>query len=237
MHHDRLSMLGKMAACMAHELRNPLFAIERLVGLLKTEINPFQIEKVNTYLSVIDHEIKTMYRQITSFLSFSKNKGAEEPFVPRQLIEIVQTVLELTQPRLTSEKIELDIESQSRCILEVQEIGLQQVICNLINNSIDALMTIDSSRKITIRLYEDNNCGYLSIRDNGPGIPDNLKSRLFEPFATEKAGGTGLGLAISNQIILKHYGELTFQSQKGNTEFVVTIPKEKIKTESKKDAV
>ena len=101
---------------------------------------------------------------------------------------------------------------------------LNQVWTNLIDNAIDAM---DGKGEITIRTSQENDCVLVEIIDNGSGIPQDLRSRIFEPFFTSKevGKGSGLGLDISRRIIVqKHKGSLRFESQPGKTNFQVRIP-------------
>jgi signal transduction histidine kinase len=105
LHDDRLSMLGKMAASMAHEIRNPLTAIEGFIQLIRIEMNNptfLNLSKINGFLDIIQSEFHGLYGQITSFLSFSKNDGFEEPYISCTIKEMIESVLELANPRLIS---------------------------------------------------------------------------------------------------------------------------------------
>lgn len=228
LHDDRLSMLGKMAASMAHEIRNPLSAIEGFIKLIKDEAlsQPVQTHtKINEYIGVIEKEFEGLFRQITSFLSFSKNDGTEELYEELSMWDVIHPILELTNPRAINENVEIIKHIETDFNIFVQKMAIQQVLSNLINNSIEALSTCKHEKKIIVRSWEDLNQYYISVIDNGPGIPIHLQSTIFEPFVTNKKNGTGLGLAICKQLMVKNNGDLTFTSREGETVFTISIAK------------
>lgn len=228
LHNDRLNMLGKMAASMAHEIRNPLFAIQGFLQLIKEDspcLTCGTYENIQRYIDIIEHEFEGLYRQITSFLSFSKNFDTEESYVECSVKEIIDPVIDLIQPRTVYENVEITLEVDTTSPMLAQKIAIQQVLSNLLNNSIDALNHVDYPKKITIRCWEDAEHHYISVTDNGPGIPQALQKSIFEPFVTGKATGTGLGLAICKQIIEKHQGDLNFTSDQEKTVFTFSVVK------------
>lgn len=227
LHEDRLNLLGKMAASMAHEIKNPLFAIEGFLKLLRSELPLESLHKVREYLSIIDREFKGLYQQITNLLSFSKDNGLEEPVIAIDSGEIIKSVLDLISPQLADESIELNLQLEKHANILVQRQAIQQVIMNLVSNSIDALREVNHPKKITIRTYEEQNYYYISVEDNGEGIPKDLEPNLFTPFVTGKKNGTGLGLSICKQIMEKNFGDITFTSTHGKTEFVLSLVKER----------
>ncbi|WP_164553288.1 sensor histidine kinase [Brevibacillus marinus] len=226
LHLDRLSLLGKMAASMAHELRNPLFAIEGMLRLIESELSHEERSKVKRYLDVVQQEFSGLYGQITGFLSFSRNQQMEEMFVNCRLSELVAAVLELIRPRLNNEGVEVELDLQLDPSLTIQKIALQQVLFNLLNNSLDALAYGPYPKLIQLHSHEDEDSYYVDITDYGEGIPEHLKDSIFTPFVTSKSKGTGLGLSICKQIMEKNGGEISFTSQKGMTVFTLRFFKE-----------
>jgi signal transduction histidine kinase len=111
--------------------------------------------------------------------------------------------------------------------IEVDPMRLQRVLQNLVSNAVQALNSRPGGR-IDVRAWVRDSILYLSVRDNGPGIPAEIKDRIFEPFATHgKTGGTGLGLAIVNNVVAAHRGKITFETQAGQgTEFLIRIPQD-----------
>jgi two-component system, sporulation sensor kinase D len=220
LHNDRLSLLGKMASSMAHEIKNPLFALEGFLKLIHSEGKGNH--KIERYIEIMEGELQHLLQHIKVFLSFSKNQIDEEPAEKVALLEMLHSIHNLMTPQLISKGISLhiDIEESS---FKVQRGGLQQVLVNLISNSIDALeMVVD--KKIHIEGKVDNDFYLLSIIDNGPGIPAEFQQSLFIPFFTEKTNGTGLGLAISKEIVEKNRGSIQYTSEVGRTVFTLRFP-------------
>ncbi|HZG16508.1 MAG TPA: HAMP domain-containing sensor histidine kinase [Candidatus Bathyarchaeia archaeon] len=228
LHDDRLSMLGKMAASMAHELRNPLFAIDGFLKLIKSSLPPDSLDKVAPYLGVIDREFSGLYGQISAFLSFSRNEKMEERWIECRCGEMFESVLSMIKPRAINENVELLVLLYANPKLYIQKVGLQQVLSNLLNNSLDALSEQAGSKQIHLVCQEDHEHIYIRVKDNGPGIPDDLKEDVFTPFVTSKQNGTGLGLAICKQIAQKNRGDITFTSRKGETIFTLQLQKQQV---------
>ncbi len=226
LHDDRLNMLGKMAASMAHELRNPLFAIEGFLKLIRTELSLDTLGRVSPYLDIIDQEFTGLYRQITAFLSFSRNEKMEEPMMECQCDDLIDSVLSIIHPRSINENVEIIVTYHANPRLLMQKVGLQQVLSNLMNNSMDALCDVKGSKTIQLICHEDEHHVFISVKDNGPGIPDTLKPNVFTPFVTSKQNGTGLGLAICKQIMEKNNGDITFKSSPGETIFTLSLAKQ-----------
>jgi len=225
LHNDRLNMLGKMAASMAHELRNPLFALEGFLKLTRSELSEESLKRVGYYLDVMENEFAGLYRQITSFLSFSKNNGLEEPYVTCSIHDLIYSIVDLLQPRCNNDNVELVLLIDHEIELTVQKTALQQVLLNIINNAIDALETISSPKKVEINAFEDEHSYYITVKDNGIGIPAEIKETIFTPFVTTKKNGTGLGLSVCKQIMQKNEGDITFTSSPSETIFTISLVK------------
>jgi signal transduction histidine kinase len=120
----------------------------------------------------------------------------------------------------------VEIESEPAEI-EVDAMRLQRVLQNLVLNAVQSLGAKVGGR-VDVRAWVGDSILYLSVRDNGPGIPDAIKDRLFQPFVTHgKTGGTGLGLAIVKNVVEAHRGKISFETQKGQgTEFLIRIPQD-----------
>jgi two-component system, sporulation sensor kinase D len=221
LHQDRLNLLGKMAASMAHEIKNPLFAIQGFLKLIK---NASEQSDINRYIDIIEQEFDGLYGHISSFLRFSRNTGQEEPYEDCCSTDIIEGVLNLVQPRAVDENVELICRLEANTPLSIQRNAIQQVLSNLINNSIEALQSVEYPKRVIVRSWDKNDMHCISVSDNGGGIPKNAEKSLFEPFYTTKKSGTGLGLPICMQIMIKHNGELTFDSQNGETVFTLTLP-------------
>lgn len=222
LHESRLAIVGKMAASMAHEIRNPLTTILGFLKILRNYISNHSSntsENLSTYLDIIESEFTNIQMQITGFLSFSKKEIIEEPLVGISANTLIKSVIAMITPRMINENISFQFIEGKDMKLKVQKIAVQQVLSNIISNSIDALSEIKGDKKLTITCEITGDAYVICVTNNGPVIPEEIKDSLFEPFVTGKEEGTGLGLAICKQIMTKNSGDVTFVSSENETAF------------------
>lgn len=201
---ENLSVLGQLAAGMAHEIRNPLTAIRGFIQLLEDE------QASNPYWPVILNETKQIEDIVTEFLSLSKPQAEERALLDLgQLLHEVQ-ILMSSQAILKNTKVELTV-PQTVIIRGVPH-QLKQVFTNVVKNAIEA---IDGGGRVHIEVLQRDTHAVVIIRDNGPGIEPNILRKLGEPFYSTKSKGTGLGLLISNKIVQEHSGVLNISSRLG----------------------
>ncbi|MBN2092339.1 MCP four helix bundle domain-containing protein [candidate division KSB1 bacterium] len=203
---EKLASLGKMAAGLAHEIRNPLTAIKMLIFTLVNEVkNNFQMSQD---FQVILTEIERMDKFLQNFLDFARPPIPN--FVIIEMNEIIRQTLNLLAPQIKNAGIRLE---RNLSIEELTIFGdkdqVQIVLMNIIINSIQA-MTPSGKLKIGSRkaTHPDffNELVQIQIRDTGPGIPIEIFENIFDPFVTGKATGTGLGLSIAYQFVRNHNG-------------------------------
>jgi two-component system, NtrC family, sensor histidine kinase HydH len=216
---ERLSAAGQLSAGLAHEIRNPLASICGAAGILKR--GNASGEGVVDCLSIIDVEAQRLNRLLTSFLQFAR------PRPPRMQAVEVSTMID-------SVLVLADHAHRAQGVTITKEIGpglpeiegdpeqLKQVLLNLLLNAIQATPGAGSVR---VGAALDGDSVKITVRDEGPGIPDVDLPRIFEPFFTTKEHGTGLGLAVSAQIVEQHGGRLSAQanSDRGMT-FHLDLP-------------
>ena len=216
----RLASLGEISAGIAHELRNPLSIIKGSAQVLK---DTGQSERLyNEMVNIIQYEVANLECTINDFLSFaSPPKPAPEVVV---LSELIKETVTAWQIQLSSNgymvKTVLDKEAKDICIDPVQ---FRQVLFNILNNARDAM---GNEGAITIKTKNnDNNEVEVVVSDNGPGIEEDVKERIFIPFFTTKTKGTGLGLAIVKQIVEANNGSISVESEYGKgASFTMKFP-------------
>jgi signal transduction histidine kinase len=220
---DKLAMLGKIAAAIAHEIRNPLTSIRGFIQLL----NPFlrDVGK-QEYGRIILSEIDRANDIIYEFLNSSKPSA---PMKQKVLVGLLlkESVL-LSESEALMKGCELHNEIFDPFLtISVDVKQIKQVILNIVRNAMDATYEVKDLRKgrIDISARREGKYALIAIRDNGMGMPRATLNRLFDPFFTTKEEGTGLGLSVSYRIIRNHGGTIHVDSQLNEgTEFLVYLP-------------
>ncbi len=209
---EKLSVVGHLAAGIAHEIRNPLTAIKGFTQLMKQEIP-------NSYLDVVLTELERVENIVSDLLILAKPQASVYEKVNMEKLLNDTIFLFLSEAHLHNIEFINDLQL-SDPIIEGEGDKLKQVYINLLKNAIEAM---PNGGHISIRAHE-RNTDYLitQIIDEGVGIPRERISRLGEPFYSTKEKGTGLGLMICNRIIKNHNGTLTIDSSE-NSGTTVTI--------------
>ncbi len=216
---ERLAALGKMAAGVAHELRNPLSSIKGLAVLLRSHFAGPSREAETA--DVLVKEVERLNRSIGELLDYAKPGQLNRE--PASITEIFTKTLSLVQMDAEAYGIAIDFSVQDGLPkLMVDSDKLKQVFLNLLLNAIQA-MPDGGTLQVRLAMGEDNLL--IVIRDNGVGIqPENL-SRVFDPYYTTKNDGTGLGLAMSAKIVEEHGGRIKIASVPGQyTEVRIVLP-------------
>jgi two-component system sensor histidine kinase PilS (NtrC family) len=218
---DRLAAVGRLAAAIAHEIRNPLTSIAGSVSMLSDA--PALTEEQRKLLQIVTRESERLNNIITDFLAYSR--GKQYRFERVNLIPLLQDTLTLLEHRLTAEssgtKLRRLLPSKEAWVLADGD-KLKQVFWNFSENAVRAMK--DSGGTLTAALVERGQDWEISFSDTGPGISPQQTEKIFEPFQSNFEGGTGLGLAIVYQIVQAHEGKVWARSQVGKgTSFVVRL--------------
>ncbi len=220
----KMSAFGQMAAGVVHEIGQPLTSLQGLVEL--TLDGPTDPEQ-RKYLETVQQELERLRGIVIKFKAFSR-----APDGAREEVSLNDLVLEAQ--RLVEHQLEMKGIS---CTVETEEAmppvrgdanSLQQVLVNLLINAMDALEESGKhGRAIEIRTFTQSGRACVSVRDNGPGVPDEIRDRIFDPFFTTKEGGkgTGLGLAIVESIVHQHGGAVRVETDPApGMTFTVLLP-------------
>lgn len=224
---DRLAAAGTLAAGVAHEVRNPLSAIELNLRLLKDEVGAAGLNAadIDEYFDVLFAETQRLNRITSSFLQLSRPESLQKSRLALQ--DPARRVLRLLESEAQSRKITFEVSMPSE---ELQVLGdetkLEQVCLNLLINSMQAMPDGGTIRVSASRVWVDGQCFIdLAIKDEGAGIPADIMPRLFDPYFTTRPGGTGLGLAVADRIVTDHGGSILASSDLGlGTTMTVRIP-------------
>jgi C4-dicarboxylate-specific signal transduction histidine kinase len=220
---ERLAAIGVLVSGVAHELNNPLQAILGFSELLQLQegLPP----EARADLSLIQRESTRASAIIKNLSRFGRHTSDPAPV---RLRDVVASVLELRQRRMTDLDIALEIEDQSDATVSAVFTELQQVVLNFVINAEQAVAHLDDpSRRVRIRTSDARNCARLEVEDWGNGVPSSDEGKLFQPFFTTKAvgEGTGLGLSVSYGIINAHGGEIGYRrSPNGGAIFYFELP-------------
>ncbi|MCL4426404.1 MAG: ATP-binding protein [Firmicutes bacterium] len=215
---DRLAALGRMAAGLAHEIRNPAGIIKTTAQLLQKEFPNPELEE---YIRVIVAEADRLNRILSDFLDFARPKKPERTLL--DINELLEESVAIMERYLSERKVEVVKEYSPGPLLVLADGNqLKQVFFNLMMNAAEAM---PGGGRIFVRTSSDGDRVRLDLRDTGQGIVPADRERIFEPFFTTKEGGTGLGLAVAHRIIDLHAGIITVQSEPGlGSTFTIRLP-------------
>jgi signal transduction histidine kinase len=218
---NKLISTGRMARMIAHEVKNPLTNIllctDQMNELLKGE------EELLSYLEIITRNSKRINQLVVNLLD--STRFGDLKLETRNLIEVIGDTLALAVDRMKLKSIELR-EHYSHPVIDVQldEEKMKIALLNIIINAVEALEALDKQGVIDIHVTRDERFIKIRISDNGPGMNNETKEKLFEPFFTSKAKGSGLGLSSAQNIILSHKGRIEVKSSpEEGTEFIISL--------------
>jgi signal transduction histidine kinase len=230
---QKMESLGTLATGVAHEISNPIMGITGYADLIEEMAG--EDSQVRGFAIEIRRETKRIHRIVTNLLRFARTEKAETPR-PTDLHDIIDATLSLVQMIMRHDLIGLEVDlpddlPQVLCLSPL----IQQVVMNLVTNARDALNTKypehDDNKKMRITarsLVRDGKSWVrLTVEDHGPGIPEEIRQRMFDPFYTTKSEGqgTGLGLFITYGIVKDHGGELKVETECGEwTRVHVDLP-------------
>jgi signal transduction histidine kinase/DNA-binding response OmpR family regulator len=220
---ERLAVMGRLVASVAHEVNNPLQSINNCLHLAsRKEVLPEQREQ---YLGMAQKELDHLVTTVQRMIDLYRPGDLEKEYI--QIGELIGHVLELLHTQLNDKGIKVSYKvSKNLPPIRVIQHQIRQVLFNLLINAMDAMDSIEGEKHLWIDAQVVENKLELFIEDSGPGVPAELKQRIFEPFISTKPSGTGLGLAISYDIMRAHAGDLkVVQSRKGHGAcFEISIP-------------
>ena len=208
---DRLAAVGRLAAAIAHEIRNPLTSIAGSVSMLSAV--PEMSEEHRKLLEIVTRESQRLNNIITDFLAYSR--GKQYHFDKVDLLPLVEDTLTLMQHRMTAENTGISIERHF-AVREAWVLAdgdkIKQVFWNFCENAVRAM---PSGGTFTVGIEPLGADWQLSFADSGTGMSPQQIEKIFEPFQSTFEGGTGLGLAIVYQIVQAHEGKVWARSRQG----------------------
>jgi len=222
---DKMTSLGRVAAGIAHEIRNPLSGIniylKTIEKIYNKKENPEDIKSMLSQMQSASNKIESIIKRVMDF-----SKPGEPKLLSTEINRPVEEAVNLSAVTLRKSKIQVEMDLSPhlpQCKADPQMI--EQVILNLISNASEALKTIHHHKKIMISsfLKEDSIC--IRVSDSGQGVPEKMTATIFDPFYTTKKNGQGIGLSICHRIIDDHNGTIEVStSEFGGAEFMITLP-------------
>ncbi len=204
---ERLAAIGQMASIISHEIRNPLAVISNATRLLKVLVSAPGPKAVKQF-GIIEAEIKQANSIISEVLGYARTR--ELMLTTIDLNSYLREIL-LSQPVAPGLTVQDDIEPESvRIKVDAEEI--KQALRNVISNAVEAMQ---GNGTLTVGTRVGRRVVCIFVSDTGPGIPEDVRHKMFAPFFTTKARGTGLGLAVVGKAISRHKGKLFIKSELG----------------------
>lgn len=230
-HADKLKSIGELTAGISHEISNPLTiasgSTELLEIFLETGMIEDNMEEVTDAIANIQSSLLRINKITLNMKKFVYQDDERKEYV--DLSSVINSSIALIAPQYGQSDMELSFTDLSDgAIGFVNDLGIEQVLVNLLKNSLDALSGV-SSGKVVVELdsSKDGESLFIRVKDNGGGIDSSIENDVFSPFFTTKeiGEGTGMGLSLSKQIIEAHQGNLTYaNSDEGMCTFTIELP-------------
>lgn len=209
------NLSNQLAACVAHEIKNPMTTMHALLDLARLTRSPLDHDKIEILISELDR-INTI---LSNYLTINKGKRSER--AEYHLEEIVEDMRYLLDAKGTREHKNIVYNLKACPPVYVNYNDITQLLLNLALNGLEAMDEAGTTLTITTR-YEAHNVE-LVVRDQGPGIPREALNRIWEPFFTTKSGGSGLGLAICRSLAKRNNASLAVETSPRGTAFIISF--------------
>jgi PAS domain S-box-containing protein len=222
---DKMASLGRVAAGIAHEIRNPLSGINIYLNTLKKlhhqDGSEEKVDEILKQLQSASIKIESVIRRVMDFAKPSEPKLT--------LIDINEPIIDaMNLTAVTMRKSGVEIEKLLANDLPrtyADKNLIEEVILNLLNNAAEAMKNMQTGQKIAVESFIEDDLIIIRIFDSGPGVHEEIKAKIFDPYFTTKHEGTGIGLSFCHRIITDHGGSLTVSdSELGGAEFQIEIP-------------
>jgi signal transduction histidine kinase len=219
---ERLSVVGEVAASVAHEIRNPLTSIGGFTRAVLRDLEDPQKARTNRrFLNIILEEVRRLERIVNEILGFVR------PVTPRfdyaDINSVIEQTFSMMEGEIDPKKIIITKDLQKDLPLVWMDADqIRQVLLNVFRNAVHAM---ENGGMLSVITTGDDKSVKIHVSDTGPGIPNEFKDKLFTAFFTTKSTGSGLGLTISSQIIKNHGGTIEVESNEGEgSTFIITLP-------------
>ena len=222
---DKMASLGRVTTGIAHEIRNPLTAVNMYLDVLNAafdrqgglEKEKETIEKLQS----ASNKIESVIRRVMDF-----SKPSEPKFVLKGINHPIEETIKLSSVTLRKSGITFEKSlAEELPLCKIDPNLIEEILLNFINNAAEAMKNMERNKKIEVSSSREENFVLVRIADSGPGVPLELRSKVFEPFYTTKKEGTGIGLSFVDRIVRDHGGSIAVETSKwGGAEFKIKIP-------------
>ena len=216
----KLAVVGEMAAAMSHEVRTPLGIIRSSAQVLMRE--PQLTKEGKEVCGFVISETERLNKLVSTLIDAAKPRALD--LKPNDIIGLTKHALALLKVEAEKKNIQLNFEAHAmpELILNIDVAQMTQVVLNLLMNAIQIL---PEGGQVWVTISRMQTHAQISVADDGPGISEDKRNHVFDPFFSQRAGGIGLGLAIVRQIVYAHFGEIFVQeSPQHGAEFIIRLP-------------
>jgi PAS domain S-box-containing protein len=222
---DKMASLGRVAAGIAHEIRNPLSGINIYLNTLKKlhhqDRSEAKVKQILKQLQSASIKIESVIRRVMDFA-----KPSEPKLALIDINEPISDAINLTAVAMRKSGVNIETFLSSELPRSYADKNLiEEMVLNLMNNAAEAMKTMESGKKIVVASFVEDDQIFIQVSDSGPGIPPEIRDSILDPYFTTKHEGTGIGLSLCHRIITDHGGSLTVSdSDSGGAEFRIAIP-------------
>ena len=217
----RMAAIGRLTSGVGHEVKNPINAIVVHLELLRNKLERTDDDRALRHLEIIQSEIQRLDRVVQTLVDFSR--PVELQLREQDLREVVSSVLLLASAELETRNVEVaSYLPDTPLMAKIDSDLMRQALLNVVLNGGQAMT---GGGRLEVRLAEDGRMASISIHDEGEGIPDDIRQRIFDLYFTTKREGSGIGLAMTYRILQLHNGQVDVESEAGKgTTFTLRLP-------------
>lgn len=214
---ERISTIGQLSSSIVHDLRNPLASIYGGAEMMMDgDLSPDQLQRLAGNIYRSSRVINEMLRELADV-----SRGRISPPETCRLSEVVGAAVDILSPAAAEHGVTIRVSVDESFELPLERARMERVFLNLISNAIEAM---PAGGQVSISAVHKSDGLHIEVRDTGPGIPESVRARLFQPFVTSGKNGLGLGLALSRQTLLDHGGDLWAESNGTGAHFHIRLP-------------